>query len=31
VIKEREPREHTTIIRKEHEEPREKVIIKDRD
>jgi hypothetical protein len=27
VIREREPREHTTIIRKEREEPRDKVII----
>jgi hypothetical protein len=31
VIKEREPREQTTVIKKEHEEPRDKVIIKDRD
>jgi hypothetical protein len=29
VIKE-EPREQTTVIKKEHEEPQEKVIIKDR-
>jgi hypothetical protein len=27
VIKEREPREETTVIRKEHREPRDKIIV----
>jgi hypothetical protein len=31
VIKEREPREETTVIRKEHREPRDKVIVHERD
>jgi hypothetical protein len=31
VIKEREPSEWTTVIKKEHEEPRTKTIIKERD
>jgi hypothetical protein len=31
VIKEREPRDETVVIRKEHREPREKVIIRERD
>ena len=31
IIKREEPREHTTIIKKEHEEPREKTIIHERD
>ncbi len=31
VIKEREPREETTVIRKEHREPRDKVIVQERD
>lgn len=30
VVKEREPAEHTTVIKKEHDEPREKTIIKER-
>ena len=31
VIKEREPRDETVVIRKERREPREKVIIRERD
>jgi len=31
VIKEREPRDETVVIRKERREPREKVIIHERD
>jgi len=31
VIKEREPRDETTVIRKEHREPRDKVIVHERD
>jgi hypothetical protein len=31
VIKEREPREETTVIRKEHREPRDKIIVHERD
>ena len=31
VIKEREPAEHTTVIKREHDEPREKTIIKEHD
>ena len=31
VIKEREPRDEAVVIRKEHREPRDKVIIHDRD
>jgi hypothetical protein len=30
-IKEREPREETTVIRKEHREPRDKIIVHERD
>jgi hypothetical protein len=30
VIRREEPRERTVVIKKEHEEPREKTIIKDR-
>jgi hypothetical protein len=31
VIKEREPSERTTVIKKEHDEPRSKTIIKERE
>jgi hypothetical protein len=31
VIKEREPADHTTVIKREHDEPREKTIIKERE
>ena len=31
VIREREPRDETVVIRKERREPREKVIIRERD
>jgi hypothetical protein len=31
VIKEREPLEETTVIRKEHREPRDKIIVHERD
>jgi hypothetical protein len=31
IIKEREPRDDAVVIRREHREPREKVIIRERD
>ena len=31
VIRERDPRDETVVIRKEHREPRDKVIIRERD